>query len=707
MKEHLVKIDRTFLRSKVARRIFLLFIVCALLPITALALLSYFRVKQQLEEQIQIRLHRSAKDAAVAINDRLKSLEADMTTIALSLKWVEGSPSVPSELAIQRFNAVSFVGSSGAVAVPLYNDMKPLPPLTDGEKKHLDLGRTLLSTRLDPKGAPQVFMRRAIRDVGSGSLFLAGEVRETYLWGDAVQGMAPPMAEMCILDDSGNILFTTLPAKEAFPPSVASEILKYHSGGIEWRYLDQEYLGRYWSIFTRYDFYVPRWIVLMGESRAHVLAPMADFKKTFPLVILLSLWVVLLLSLYQIRRSLDPLERLKEGTRRIAAADFSTRVTVTSGDEFEDLAKSFNTMAARLGKQFDAMTAMNEIDRSILSALDKEKIVNTVITRMGDLFPCETIGLALFQSGENHEGFLHMNTDLSGEQTALEPVRLVPSEVQTLQDNPEYVRIETGKEPPAYLKALDQRHIQMFVVFPIFVRSGLSGFLALGYADRAVCSTEDCLHARQLSDQVAVALSNAKLIEDLEDLNWGTLYALARAIDAKSPWTAGHSERVTALALKIGLAMGLGRKALDDLHRAGLLHDIGKLGIPPHILDKPEGLTDDEFHMMRKHTRFGAKILEPIPSYASVVPIVLHHHENFDGTGYPDGLAGARIPFGARIFAVADQYDALISDRPYHAGAKREEVVEIIRQSAGSRFDPAVVQAFLQVMEQEESKLPS
>lgn len=694
--------DRTFLRSKVARRIFLLFIVCALVPITVLALLSYFRVAQQLEEQIQIRLHRSAKDAAVAINDRLKSLEADMTTIALSLRWLEGRPSIPSELAILRFDAVSLVDFSGAVTMPLHGDLKPLPPLSDGERKHLDSGKTLLSTRPDSRGNPRVFMRRTIRNEGSGDLLLAGEVRETYLWGDSVQGMAPPMAEMVILDDSGNTLFTTLPEKEALPSPVISEILKYLSGGLEWRCGDQEYLGRYWSIFTRYDFHVPRWIVLTGESRAHVLAPMEDFKRTFPLVILLSLWVVLLLSLYQIRRSLDPLERLKEGTHRIAEADFSTRVSITSGDEFEDLAGSFNIMAARLGKQFDAMTAMNEIDRSILSALDKEKIIDTVIMRMGDLFPCEKIGLALFRPDGNHEGFLHMNRDLPGGQKALEPVQLLPSEVQSLRDNPEYLTIETGKETPVYLKALDQGQIQLFAVFPIFVRSALSGFLALGYEDRALCSAEDCLHARQLSDQVAVALSNAKLIEDLEDLNWGTLYALARAIDAKSPWTAGHSERVTALALKIGLALGLSRKELDDLHRAGLLHDIGKLGIPPHILDKPEGLTEDEFHMMRKHTRFGAKILEPIPSYASVVPIVLHHHENFDGTGYPDGLAGDRIPFGARIFALADQYDALISDRPYHAGAKQEEVVEIIRQSAGSRFDPAVVQAFLQVMKQEE-----
>jgi len=163
----------------------------------------------------------------------------------------------------------------------------------------------------------------------------------------------------------------------------------------------------------------------------------------------------------------------------------------------------------------------------------------------------------------------------------------------------------------------------------------------------------------------------------------------------------GHSERVTQLGLKIGRVLGLTEDEMDILRRAGLLHDIGKLGIPRHILDKEGKLTQEEEKAMREHVRLGVRILEPIAAYADVVPVVLHHHENFNGEGYPDGLAGKAISLGARIFAVADTFDALTSNRPYRQALNREQSIEMIKQGLGSRYDPDIVQAFLEVMAQE------
>jgi HD-GYP domain-containing protein (c-di-GMP phosphodiesterase class II) len=241
----------------------------------------------------------------------------------------------------------------------------------------------------------------------------------------------------------------------------------------------------------------------------------------------------------------------------------------------------------------------------------------------------------------------------------------------------------------------------------MFVAKKLSGMIVLGYLDPTKSNEEDAVQARQLADQVAVAISNARLIEELDELNWGTLYALARAIDAKSHWTAGHSERVTELALRIGQAMGLNQKQLDDLHRGGLLHDLGKIGIPPEVLDKAGKLTDEEYQLMREHVRIGARILEPIEAYAGIIPVVLHHHEYYDGSGYPDGLSGDDIDLGARIFTVADHYDALISDRPYREGLPQETVIGFIKEDSGTKFDPKVVEAFLEVMAQEEREAVS
>jgi putative nucleotidyltransferase with HDIG domain len=380
-------------------------------------------------------------------------------------------------------------------------------------------------------------------------------------------------------------------------------------------------------------------------------------------------------------------------------------VSVTSGDEFQELAESFNAMASRLGKQFNALTTMNEIDRSILSALDTRKIVDTILNRMRELFPCDCVGLALLDSEASDSGLMHIQYGASESENWLVPVRLSVEEVKELYDHPEQLLMDSTGENPQYLASLTELGADLFLALPMFVNERLSGLIVLGYLDAAALDEEDAVQARQLADQVAVAISNARLIEELDELNWGTLYALARAIDAKSHWTAGHSERVTELALKIGQALGLDQKQLDDLHRGGLLHDIGKIGIPPEILDKAGKLTDEEYQLMREHVSIGARILEPIEAYAGIIPVVLHHHEYYDGSGYPDGLSRENIDLGARIFTVADHYDALISDRPYREGMPRDTVIGFIKEDSGTKFDPKVVDAFLEVMAQQDMEL--
>ena len=187
------------------------------------------------------------------------------------------------------------------------------------------------------------------------------------------------------------------------------------------------------------------------------------------------------------------------------------------------------------------------------------------------------------------------------------------------------------------------------------------------------------------------------LIDALEQLNWGALSALARTIDAKSEWTAGHSERVTALALRIARAMQLPEHELRVMHRGGLLHDIGKIGTPLEILDKPAKLEPHEMAIMREHVQTGVRILEPVAAFAESLPIVAQHHEWYNGAGYPAGLAGEEISLHARIFAVADCYDALVSDRPYRAGLAKARVVKMLAEKSGTQFDPQVIEVFLRL----------
>jgi HD-GYP domain-containing protein (c-di-GMP phosphodiesterase class II) len=149
--------------------------------------------------------------------------------------------------------------------------------------------------------------------------------------------------------------------------------------------------------------------------------------------------------------------------------------------------------------------------------------------------------------------------------------------------------------------------------------------------------------------------------------------------------------------MEIGREIGLSEREIDVLQRGGLLHDLGKLGIPPAILDKPGKLTEEEYAVIKRHPSAGAEILSPIPSMGKILPIVLQHHEQFDGSGYPLGLAGEAISLHARILSVADVADALSSDRPYRPGWQREKVLAYMLERSGRQFDPGVVTAFLRI----------
>jgi putative nucleotidyltransferase with HDIG domain len=706
-----MKIDKTFLRSKVARRIFLLFITCALLPITVLAVLSFRHVTIQLNKQSQERLRQAAKSMSMNLFERLQFLEVGAEMVASSLDSASASrfqvsTGEVSERLKERFEALALVTGRGK-AIPLIDFVPEPPPVTEEEAEHLREGRTLITAEIRSNLPAVIFMRRLVDEKNPTKGLLVGKVSDFYLWRGGEENPLPPMTELMVLDHNGGVLFSSVPGATPFPQGEVSKMSETHAGPFEWRHGEEEYVGRYLSLYMEKEFHILKWLVVLCESKAHVLAPMARFKHIFPLVVLLALWVVLLLSVSQIRRNLGPLERLQEGTKRIAARDFNSRVDVTSGDEFQELAESFNAMSTRLGKQFNALTTMNEIDRSILSALDTRRIVDTILNRMRELFPCDCVALALFDTESSDAGLMHIQYGLSEGDNWLVPVRLSTEDIRKLDDQPEQLLFDIPNEFPEYLSPLMELEAELFLAFPVFVSEKLSGLIVLGYADGTALNEEDTVQARQLADQVAVAISNARLIEELDELNWGTLYALARAIDAKSNWTAGHSERVTDLALKIGQALGLDQKKLDDLHRGGLLHDIGKIGIPPEILDKAGKLTDEEYQLMREHVRIGARILEPIEAYAGIVPVVLHHHEYYDGSGYPDGLEGESIDLGARIFSVVDHYDALISDRPYRAGLSREKVIGFIKQDSGIKYDPKVVKAFLEVMAQEDMELQS
>ncbi|GAB4283063.1 MAG: hypothetical protein Kow0029_28940 [Candidatus Rifleibacteriota bacterium] len=209
---------------------------------------------------------------------------------------------------------------------------------------------------------------------------------------------------------------------------------------------------------------------------------------------------------------------------------------------------------------------------------------------------------------------------------------------------------------------------------------------------------EDLDLLKILGSQIAFVIQNADLFHNLQRAYIDTLAALTSAIDAKDSYTRGHSERVTDLSMRLGRELGIERTEIEKIKLGGLLHDIGKIGIPEGILNKPGRLNDEEFAVIKSHPELGIRILGKVEFLAGVVPIIKHHHERFDGKGYPDGLAGENIPLLARIVSVVDTYDAMTTDRPYRKALTTEEALKEINHCSGTQFDPGVASVFIRMI---------
>jgi putative nucleotidyltransferase with HDIG domain len=201
------------------------------------------------------------------------------------------------------------------------------------------------------------------------------------------------------------------------------------------------------------------------------------------------------------------------------------------------------------------------------------------------------------------------------------------------------------------------------------------------------------------ASQVAVSLENVRLNENLREKLLNAVSTLAMALEAKDAYTRGHSQRVSHYSVQIAREMRLDEREVEAIRLAGLLHDIGKIGIRDEILHKAGKLTAEEWKQVRKHPEVSVSILSRIPDLKGIIKIIRHHHEHYNGKGYPSGLAGEQIPLGARILAVTDMLDALISDRPYREKITFMEAVEEIRKVSGTQLDPVIVEALEGIVE--------
>jgi HD-GYP domain-containing protein (c-di-GMP phosphodiesterase class II)/putative methionine-R-sulfoxide reductase with GAF domain len=351
---------------------------------------------------------------------------------------------------------------------------------------------------------------------------------------------------------------------------------------------------------------------------------------------------------------------------------------------------------AELAKEAaEIANALLEASRELGTAESPEEVLGRSVEVTARVLQTERAMLWIEEEGEPHDlvaraafGYAHAG-DRDG--------RRFPQELaHTWLERTEPFILE-----PSDLEAMpgvDPTSTSRIVVAPLKLEGNRVGALTATIGERTLEERQLRLLAG-LAHQAKLAIESAEHYESLERTFLSTVAALANALEAKDEYTSTHARWITDMSLLVGKELELDRDALKRLELGALFHDIGKIGIPSEILQKPGPLTDDEFEIVKEHPELGEKILAPIDRLADVRPIVRACHERWDGLGYPDGKAGDTIPVESRIVLVCDAFHAMVTDRPYRLRLPAEEAVRRLRESAGTQFDPAAVEAFVRLFE--------
>lgn len=431
-------------------------------------------------------------------------------------------------------------------------------------------------------------------------------------------------------------------------------------------------------------------------------------------VVLWSLVVVLLLaglSWWVVRSVTTPLHALITSTRRLAEGDFSAKVEITSSNEVSELAENFNRMTDSLRERSDSLTkkvlelaTLYEMSRSLGLTLDLDSLLDSVLESALRIFDAELGYIVIVdkETGESRVGACR-GVDPAGGDGAIVSNSMsewVIREGRPLVFNPPAREADGGSrtDPSGAIAVL---------CVPLQTAEGTIGSIAVGSSDTGRRFTSDDVRLLStIANQVTIAVGNIGLFSSVQEAYLATVRALAAAVDAKDPYTRGHSEGVAKYALMIGEQLELSADQMIALEMAAYLHDIGKIGISEDILSKPGKLTDAEMSRMRHHPLIGANILKPVAFPWPIAPVVRHHHEHYDGQGYPAGLKSDEIPLLARVLTVADAFEAMVADRPYRRGRSRQEAVLELQRCSGGQFDPRIVDAFVAALESREVLAP-
>ena len=337
---------------------------------------------------------------------------------------------------------------------------------------------------------------------------------------------------------------------------------------------------------------------------------------------------------------------------------------------------------------------------SLVSSLDINEVLNAILENLQKVVEYDSATLFLYQENNLVIAAARGLPDVQGAIGKVFPA-----------NGPLFVRASTWRNPIVVRDVHDDigftgwagtNYVRGWMGISLFAHDELVGYLTVDSRKVDAYQSQDAILAQTFANHAALAIEHARLYENIRSSFLQTALALANAIEARDQYTGDHSQRLASLAEKTGRRLGMTGQELEDLRWAGILHDVGKIGVPDAILRKPGPLDADEWKIMRLHPEIGAAILKPVRQMQTVIPIIQAHQEKFDGSGYPAGLSGEQIPLGARILMVVDTYSAIIDDRIYRKGRSHEQALEEIIACAGHHFDPHVVRAFIEAITSED-----
>ncbi len=359
----------------------------------------------------------------------------------------------------------------------------------------------------------------------------------------------------------------------------------------------------------------------------------------------------------------------------------------------KQIAEQLEKTKISLDKKVKQLKLLHKISETLTLQLDIQKLLASVIKLISQKTLTEKISVMLIDKKTKQ---LRIKAAKGVTKTKIKTVKFKIGEgvAGWVAKEGKPVLIKNTLKDHRFRRIIEKKEKRQLICTPMKVRGQTIGIISVEEKVGGLAFTKDDLTIlATIAYEAAVAVSNALLFDELQQSYFNTITALVKAMEAKEPYTQGHSDRVSKYALAIASEINLSNEKVELIKRFGVLHDIGKMGIPIRMLNKPASLSKKEWKNVRGHPRIGATIIETIDFMKLAKPIILSHHERYDGKGYPMKLQDKKIPLLARIFSIADAYDAMLSNRPYRKAFNKEYALAELARCAGTQFDPRIVKA--------------